>query len=136
MKQQIYDKLTEFFVSKNKKLEPLTAQVWVTKLIEKFDDQQIIPAIEAMIWTPDDFPTLGKLADIVESQEKEYILNIMHKASEDARKIASKAGVNLDKFNAGEFNHEATQRCIDRFKKKFKQLKEVQLANNEQKAIG
>lgn len=122
MSKKILDKLTELFISKNKKLEPITAKVWIEKIVEKYPHSEayILEGIESLIWVPDDFPTLGKLAfEIEKIYEKNMRLLISYKNNELTKLIAQKAGVNIEQFST--YDIDAQERCIERFLKVYKE---------------
>jgi hypothetical protein len=74
--KRILNKLTELFICKNKILTKEIAIVWVTKLTEIYNDDCILEALEEMIWSEDDFPTVGKIAkyiDIIQTKKLQII---------------------------------------------------------------
>ena len=65
--KKILDKLMELFVSKHKIVGQEVLDVWLKLLSERYADLGLIlEGIDDLIWSNDDFPTIGKIAQKIQ----------------------------------------------------------------------
>ena len=63
---KVLDKLTELFISKGRKLEDVTAKVWIAHLCGYgFGVEETVKGIDKMIYANDDFPTVSKILNFI-----------------------------------------------------------------------
>ena len=89
-KEKLTKLLITLFESKMKNYTATTLEVWFTEL-EKFPEKYVEAAIRKEVYSTDDFPSVGKLADNVKSYILDYLkINILRgsKIGLDICKIA------------------------------------------------
>jgi hypothetical protein len=116
----IKQKLFELFMSKNKKPDPAVIAFWSTELKSIYPAENIIEAIERMKWSPDDFPTMGKIAEIC----REYVIDeVKHKIvfkEPEAIEICKQNNINIQAITG---NPTALDRQIDKLAQTYMENK-------------
>ena len=133
-KEKLLNKLTEYFMYKNKELKPVVATLWVTKLAERYKPEVVIYALNKMTWETDDFPTLGKIAMRIDELQEDHIHNIFmdwyRTGNTHGHKVLESSNREIVRTNG-----DSRQRVKSKFYDAYKESNPVQIANDT-KQIG
>ena len=123
MKKHLLDKVTQLFYSKGKQLTAEMAATWVSLLNEKYPIDITLKAIDKLIWSADDFPTVGKVAEEIEQTMKSFIRNEIFESTPEMQNICKELKINLEyiKEDPSALNRNL-QRIIDYKKQNSNQI--------------
>lgn len=106
---QIGELIIRLLESKCKNYTANTIKIWVDEL-KTFDLNFLPKVIKQLIYSSDDFPSIGKIYEFIQDEIDNNILELMKNPSEEIKQFANKHGINLEKFNSGEYSHDAYQK--------------------------
>ncbi len=132
MKDKILNKITELFLSKNKEIKPEVATVWINRLYSRYDYQYIDEALEYMIWSDDDWPTLGVAAKLCEDSIDKFLESAWKKKGPMLNKIYALIAAAYGKSLIDIIHSCGPEEIV--YRKKFKQILRSKL--NEDGRIG